>query len=198
MTPPVPTSRPAAPTRGGLGVGLAIVAGALAGEASRGGPSDRFVARVAALASTNDEATRALRADAKAISDKVSALAASAARTPRERAAALIEGVAIYFSRDDTFADRALAEKRAGEIAALLKTTDLSLRVVGYTDSSGNDRKNALLGLQRAEVVAALLVAQGLDRARLRTMNRAAENLSADPRDRRVTFELAPTDEPRP
>lgn len=52
MTPPVPTSRPAAPTRGGLGVGLAIVAGALAGEASRGGPSDRFVARVGAAVLT--------------------------------------------------------------------------------------------------------------------------------------------------
>ena len=155
-------------------------------------------ARIAALASSNSEAAGALRAEAKAISDKVSTLAASLARTPRERVAALIEGVAIYFSRDDAFADRARAEKRVGEIVAVLKATDLSLRIVGYTDSSGNDRKNALLGLQRAEAVAALLVAQGIDRARLRTMNRSAENLSADARDRRATFELAPADEPRP
>ncbi len=171
------------------------IAAQLAQLAARARETD---ARIAALASASDEAAGAARADARTISDRLATLATSLARTPRERVAALIESVAIYFSRNEAFADPALAEKRVGEIAAALKASDVSLRIVGYTDSSGDDRRNALLGLQRAEAVAALLVAQGIDRTRLRTLSRLGENTVADPRDRRVIFELAPADEPRP
>ncbi|MCB1543725.1 MAG: OmpA family protein, partial [Rhodoblastus sp.] len=65
------------------------------------------------------------------------------------------------------FADRAAAERRAGEIAAALKGNDLALRVIGYTDSTGGERRNLVIGQMRANAVAELLVAQGVDRARL-------------------------------
>ena len=75
------------------------------------------------------------------------------------------------------------------------------MRVIGYTDSTGGERRNLVIGQMRANAVAELLVAQGVDRARLRSVTRpgfAQNGTDSDPRDRRVTFELAPADEPRP
>lgn len=174
------------------------IAGQLAQLAASAKATD---ARIAALASTNDEAARAFRADTKAISDKIAALAESTARTPREKLIALLADTAIYFSRVDTLADRALAEKRAGEIAAVMKGADLAVRVIGYTDATGGEKRNLAIGQMRANAVAELLAAQGVDRSRLRIVTRSGFNSGApetDPRDRRVTFELAPPDEPRP
>ncbi|HMN71469.1 MAG TPA: OmpA family protein [Rhodoblastus sp.] len=158
-------------------------------------------ARIAALSSSSGEAAAMARAEAKDISDKLAALAAATARTPREKLAALLADRAIYFTRDDVFADRALAERRAGEIAAAMKGNDLALRVTGYTDATGGERRNLEIGQLRANAVADLIAAQGVDRSRLRTVTRASFGPAGsltDPRDRRVTFELAPADEPRP
>lgn len=158
-------------------------------------------ARIAALAAASNEAAGALRADTKAMSEKLSTLAASAARTPREKLIAALADTSIYFSRLDAFVDRALAEKRAAEIAAAMRDNDLALRVVGYTDSTGGEKRNLVIGQSRANAVAALLVAQGVDPARLRMVMRpgfSANGAETDPRDRRVVFELASVDEPRP
>ena len=131
---------------------------------------------------------------------RLSALAVATARTPRERLVALLADSAVYFSRVDTLADRALAEKNAAEIGAAMKGNDLVLRVIGYTDATGGEKRNLVIGQMRANVAADLLVAQGVDRSRLRVVTRPGFNSGGpetDPRDRRVTFELAPADEPR-
>ena len=157
--------------------------------------------RLTALAAAATQSADALRAETGAISDRLAALASASARTPREKLVTMLADTSIYFSRLDTFADRAAAERRAGEIAAALKGNDLALRVIGYTDSTGGERRNLVIGQMRANAVAELLVAQGVDRARLRSVTRpgfAQNGTDSDPRDRRVTFELAPADEPRP
>lgn len=158
-------------------------------------------ARLAALASATTQSAEALRAEARDISHRLTALSAATARTPREKLISMLADRAIYFARLDTFADRALAEKRASEIATALNGNDLALRIVGYTDSTGGERRNLVIGQMRANAVAELLVAQGVNKARLRIVTRpgfAQNGAESDPRDRRVTFELASMDEPRP
>ncbi|MFV0279365.1 MAG: hypothetical protein ACK5JM_01225, partial [Rhodoblastus sp.] len=70
-------------------------------------------AQIAALAAATNEATRALRAETKTVSDRLSALAGELAAARRERLAALLADKAIYFSHLDTFADQDMAEKTA-------------------------------------------------------------------------------------
>lgn len=149
-----------------------------------------------------EAAMRALRMETRAVRDKLAALETAATPTARAKAQALASRTAIYFARDDAFADPALAARRADEIAAALKSdADLALRVVGHTNSSGNEQRNARIARSRAEAVVALLVARGIEAGRLRAVARASADAGAaqsDPRDRRVTFELAPQDEARP
>ncbi|MCC0002602.1 MAG: OmpA family protein [Methylobacteriaceae bacterium] len=149
-----------------------------------------------------EAAMRALRMETRAVRDKLAALETAATPTARAKAQALASRTAIYFARDDAFADPALAARRADEIAAALKSdANLALRVVGHTDSSGNEQRNARIARSRAEAVVALLVARGIEAGRLRAVARASADAGAaqsDPRDRRVTFELAPQDEARP
>ena len=181
-----------------IGTELADLTGRLATLSARVSDAD---ATLAAQSAANKQSDDALRAEARDISDRLTALSATAARTPREKLIAMLADTAIYFSRQDTFADRAVAEKRASQIAAALKGNDLALRVVGYTDSTGGERRNLVIGQMRATAVAELLAAQGVDKARLRIVTRpgfAQTGAESDPRDRRVTFELASMDEPRP
>ncbi|MFT4098684.1 MAG: OmpA family protein [Rhodoblastus sp.] len=157
--------------------------------------------RLAALTSSSNEAAAMARAEAKDISGKLAALAAATARTPRDRLIALVADSAVYFSTDDTLVDRRLAEQRAGEIAAAMKNTDLSLRVVGYTDPTGSAKLNLGIAQKRSNAVVDMLVAQGVDRSRLQIVTRSSANIgatTADPRERRVTFELSSPDEPHP
>ena len=181
-----------------IGAELADLTGRLATLSARVSDAD---ATFAAQSAANKQSDDALRAEARDISDRLTALSATAARTPREKLIAMLADTAIYFSRQDTFADRAVAEKRVSQIAAALKGNDLALRVVGYTDSTGGERRNLVVGQMRATAVAELLAAHGVDKARLRIVTRpgfAQTGAESDPRDRRVTFELASMDEPRP
>jgi len=158
-------------------------------------------AQIAALAGSSGEAASALQAQTKTIADQLAALAAAAVRTPREKLISTLADTSIYFSRVDTFADRVVADKRASEIAAAMRGNDLALRVIGYTDSTGGGRRNLVVGQLRANAVAALIAAHGVDASRLRIVTRpgfGSADAEGDPRDRRVTFELAPADEPRP
>lgn len=174
------------------------IAAQLAQLAERARDAD---ARAAALASASSEMTKALNAETQARADGLATLQKTLARTPRDRLIATLADTSIYFSRLDAFADPAVAEKRAKEIAAAMKGNDLALRVVGYTDSTGGEKRNLVIGQMRASAVAALLTAQGVDAARLRMVTRpgfSSNGAESDPRDRRVVFELASVDEPRP
>ena len=129
-------------------------------------------------------------------------LIAAGAPTPRERTASLLARTAIFFPPGGaTPIDPTLAGRRLDDIAAALKGNELAVRVVGQADATGSARLNATLAQARADGIAALLVQRGIDASRLRTIVRMAtsgtESLG-DPRDRRVTFELAYDDEKGP
>ncbi len=157
--------------------------------------------RAAAASAQTEKAANALRDEIGTLSQKLAALETATARTPRERTEALLARTAIYFARLDEYQDSALAERRAADIAAALKGNDLKLRVVGNVDATGGDRRNVVIAQSRADAVAALVVARGVDKARVRALTRVTQSggvSSGDVRDRRVTFELAPDDEPQP
>jgi len=82
-----------------------------------------------------------------------------------------------------------------------MKNVDLSLRVVGVTDPTGSAKLNLGIAQKRASAVVDMLVAQGVDRSRLQIVTKSGVNAgaaTADPRERRVIFELSSPDEPRP
>ena len=87
------------------------------------------------------------------------------------------------------------------EIAAALKGGDFNLRILGQVDSTGGEKRNAEIAQARATAVMDMLGARGLERSRMRAVTRRPDfggDPKGDPRDRRVTFELAWQDEPKP
>lgn len=134
-----------------------------------------------------------------------SAQAEMAARLPDARDAAekTLARTAIFFARDDQFADAGKARARAGEIAAALAGSDLRVRVIGHADTSGGRAQNIQLARARALAAVELLVQAGVDRARLHPVARAdlqpiGDAVGADPRNRRATFEPVYDDEAAP
>jgi outer membrane protein OmpA-like peptidoglycan-associated protein len=118
------------------------------------------------------------------------------AETPRAKMAALTDGFAVFFERDQII-DRAGLNERLKSIAGLLNETELGLRVVGYSDDSGSERINQTISRRRADVVAEMLASLGAPKNRMTAVGRAATNLIADAtpgareRNRRVVFEIA-------
>lgn len=151
-------------------------------------------------AQTNATA-RDIRSQTQAASDRLGALIAASTPTQRERVASLLSRAAIFFPSGGTAPlDSALSDRRIDEIAAALKGNDLALRVIGQSDAAGSAKLNARLAQIRADAIAAKLAERGIDPARIRVLVRgpSAPDAQTDPRDRRVTFELAYDDEPKP
>jgi OOP family OmpA-OmpF porin len=77
-----------------------------------------------------------------------------------------------------------------------LKATGLGLRVVGYSDQSGSAATNLKVSQQRADKVAAELVADGVESTKVASVGRSVESAISAPggplsrRNRRVTFEM--------
>jgi outer membrane protein OmpA-like peptidoglycan-associated protein len=116
--------------------------------------------------------------------------------TPREQLAKWIGDHAIFFSTGTSFRDPATASRRLGELAGLVKaTTDVTLRVVGFTDEKGGTRQNSPLSQDRADLVKNELIARGVPNERLIAVGRLdAKDISTALGDsspnRRVEFEL--------
>ncbi len=156
-------------------------------------------AQIASATAQTSAAVHELQVQERADSDRLTATIAATAPSQRDRVAAQLARTAIFFSQAAVLANPELAARRADEIAAALKGNDLSIRVVGRADVSGGERSNAAIAQARAEEVIAMLAQRGVDPGRLKAIARpgvAAAN--ADPRDRRVTFELAYDDEIHP
>jgi outer membrane protein OmpA-like peptidoglycan-associated protein len=147
-------------------------------------------------------AARDLQSQTQAASDRLGALIAAGAPSDRDRVVSLLSRIAIYFEPGtDRPVDPALAARRMDEIAAALKDGDFNLRVLGQADSTGGEKRNVEIAQARATAVMDMLVARGIDRSRLRPVARRPDfggDPKGDPRDRRVTFELAWQDEPKP
>ena len=145
-------------------------------------------------------AARALQSQTAAASNQLGALIAAATPSTRDRVGAVLARTAIFFSKLATLADPERAGLRADEVAAAMKGNDLVVRVVGHADQTGSDRLNVQIAQQRAETVAAMLIARGLDPARVSVATRSSTlplGAGSDLRDRRATFELAYEDEKR-
>ena len=147
-------------------------------------------------------AARDLQSQTQAASDKLGALIAQGAPSERDRVVSLLSRIAVFFEPGtDRPVDPALAARRMNEIAAALKGGDFNLRILGQVDSTGGEKRNAEIAQARATAVMDMLGARGLERSRMRAVTQRPDfggDPKGDPRDRRVTFELAWQDEPKP
>jgi outer membrane protein OmpA-like peptidoglycan-associated protein len=114
--------------------------------------------------------------------------------SPRERLAAWARDNAIFFGEGANYRDSAAAERALGELAELIKATEDTVRVAGYTDERGGQTRNTPLAQSRAQRVVDDLVALGVPRGRLISVGRAnGPDLSPDigptSPNRRVEFE---------
>lgn len=141
-----------------------------------------------------------LDAEITALRSKLAALEARppptvAAPGIRERIAAWARANAIFFGNGTDYRDPERSARQLDELAALMAGHDTVLRVVGYTDETGNAARNSTLSLSRAETVLSALVARGVPSARLVPVGRQnsidiAPTKGAQSANRRVEFEL--------
>lgn len=116
--------------------------------------------------------------------------------TPQQRLETFIRANAVFFSNDNRYRDAAAAEAMLDELAQLVQSAGLLIRVVGYTDEAGGLQRNAPLAQSRADKVAADLVARGIPPQLLAAVGRVnAGNLATvvgtESPNRRVEFEIA-------
>lgn len=178
---------------------------------------------VAAARAAQEQATHALAADLAAAKSALAAAQAESAATRdllaqvrREMTAVqaatlsqqarLIDAVrssSVFFILGSAeLADARAADSVAGVIAGLMRETGARLRVVGHTDDSGSPAINERLGRARAEAMVQLLTKHGVaaDHLVIASKRNIASNLEegGPAAHRRVTFELAPDNEPNP
>lgn len=102
---------------------------------------------------------------------------------------------AIFFEQGATLRDKPGAEAIVKELAGLLRTANMPIRLVAYSSESGSLALNRRLAQERADVVAAMLAEYGVDANRIVRAIRAANNSIDDSPDapghanRRVEFE---------
>jgi outer membrane protein OmpA-like peptidoglycan-associated protein len=109
---------------------------------------------------------------------------------------------AVFFGNGTDLLDEARAASTIDGLVTRLRATDAMLRVVGYTDERGQNQANQALALARADRIAALLIARGVDRERISTVGRTAglelsRATGPGSPNRRVEFELGFIGEPR-
>ena len=123
---------------------------------------------------------------------------------PRARLSTLTEGLAIFFSERDVVLNEAIVGARLDAIAELLKREALGVRVIGHTDAGGSVNANLAISRTRADTVANLLSARGVERRKIVTVARAAsvpiieQDAANRDRNRRVTLELLYENEDTP
>ena len=115
-----------------------------------------------------------------------------------------IDRVAIFFTTQDDFVSPTAADAHLDAIAALLKQTGESIRIVGYADDTGGAPLNAENSRKRAAKVTRLLIERGVSADKIVAVARSAQMPIADAaspqhaRNRRVTFEPLLSDELAP
>ncbi len=111
-----------------------------------------------------------------------------AERANQQTASADCAEMTIYF---DYNADAVLKDKEA-EVAKKAESCKAEqVRVIGYTDESGDADYNKMLGERRAEAVKAMLVAMGVPSADIKVESRGEDEATGDPsKDRRVEVEF--------
>ncbi len=113
----------------------------------------------------------------------------------RERLDAWTRSNAIFFGNGTDYRDPERTTRQFDELVALLTGNDIVLRIVGYTDETGNASRNSSLSLSRADTVLSALTFRGIAPSRLVTVGRQnaidiAPTKGAQSANRRVEFEL--------
>lgn len=99
----------------------------------------------------------------------------------------------LYFERDTPELSAASKPIVADVISAVRERTGADVSIVGHTDNTGDRARNFALGGQRAEAVAKILSAQGLDVSQVQVVSHGQDNPlvatgpnTDEPRNRRV------------
>lgn len=116
--------------------------------------------------------------------------------SPRERLEAFAKAHAIFFSTDLDYRDSEATTRWLTELATLAKAAQVTLRLVGYTDETGNNVRNVSLAQERAAKVRDELIARGVGADRILSVGRASALDISDIRgagtpNRRVEIEIA-------
>jgi len=174
---------------------------------------DRIKADLAALAKQSATASKVTQLEAgvaqarttlaelmktqAGITTQIKSLSSAQARldTPNTRLLRKLQTTAIFFAGEKTLRDPVAMQDSIAAIARLLLATSQTIRVVGYADASGPEAGNNALALDRARLVAGMLVKAGVPQDRLITIGRGASDPIAEndgaaaTRNRRVVFE---------
>ncbi|MBN9549761.1 MAG: OmpA family protein [Alphaproteobacteria bacterium] len=142
-----------------------------------------------------DEIRAAITEETRSRNQQYDALQ-SIADSPAERLRRFMTSTAFFFSGNSVeFVDDEQAERQLRELAGLLASNDLRIRIVGYADESGSEAANKILGRKRAEQVMQKLISLGIEPSRLFVVSRSASMPISDTvgeainGNRRVTFE---------
>lgn len=166
---------------------LALTAEQVASAAGVLGQVSRHARSMALLEQENER----LRREVADLADKIS----SALPKPRDRLLAFARSNAIFFNNATDYREPDAARNVLNQLSRAVLATNAVLRVVGYTDEAGSAPRNQSLSQQRAERVAAELIALGIPRNRIIAVGRST-NLDLVPRsgasssNRRVEFEI--------
>lgn len=101
---------------------------------------------------------------------------------------------AIFFSDGTAYHDEIATNAALDKLASLLRGTDATIRIIGYTDERGLSDRNLTLAYARAERIASELAQRGVDQTRLRPVGRTAvlditAKSGRSSANRRVAFE---------
>ena len=88
--------------------------------------------------------------------------------------AGMASATIVSFSYDNYNID-AMGSKKIRELANIIKSNELSVRVEGHCDERGTREYNLALGEKRANSVAELLVINGVSRAQINTVSYGEE-----------------------
>ena len=129
--------------------------------------------------SANDKAAMDKAAADKAAADKAAADKAAADKAARDAAArgdAMKPSTnSVYFAFDSAKVDMAGEAILKGYAKWLNNNTDVNITVEGNCDERGSKEYNLALGEERAKSVKAILVANGVDAARIDTVSYGEE-----------------------
>ncbi len=176
-------------------LGSAAAAPSSAGNVPGLQPAEDLTAEAEALAVQAERLATLVVALAQASSIKPPPVVAPQEPTPRERVAAFIRDHAVFFSTGTRFRSPTRTASHLDELAQLLRQTDVTLRIIGFTDEKGGSSQNSPLSQDRADVVKRALVSRGVDADRLIAVGRLdAKDISGIVGDnspnRRVEFEM--------
>ncbi|MCX7898877.1 MAG: OmpA family protein [Methylocystis sp.] len=163
---------------------ISVVALAAQAEALKAGET-----RAAATLQEAQQQIDALRAELNEVRE------ALLREGPREKLRRFISDFAVFFTEQDNIVDAEATNAKLDQLAELLKTADIGLRVVGYADETGSATLNRALSRRRADKIADLLAQRGVKRERLALVPRSTLYPIADTgpdaaRSRRVSFEI--------